>query len=161
MQTGVTEIISNLKWEPLERSRATQRLTFMYTSIHKLIAVDTESFQTKPTREGVSTRKHWLISFEKLLATKDCYYSLYPRVFPGWNCLLGHVRDAPTLGTFKDPLQKLAYCSVDYACMLHPSRGDHAVSNQNQNQKTTGKLPCIQDGPAKRERDTSHNMGMQ
>ena len=80
----------------------------MYKSIHKLIAVDTESYQTKPTREGVSTRKHSSISFEKPPATKDCYkYSLYPRTFPEWNCLPGHVRDAPHLGTFKDNLQSV------------------------------------------------------
>ena len=34
----------------------------MYNSVHKLIAVDTESYQTNPTREGVSTRKHSSIS---------------------------------------------------------------------------------------------------
>ena len=87
-QTSVTEMISHLKWELREHRIATQRLTSTYKSIHKLIAVDTESYQTKPTREGVSTRKHSVISFEKLPATKDWYkYSLYPRTFPEWNCL--------------------------------------------------------------------------
>ena len=75
-QASVTEMISHLKWEPLEHRRANQRLTLMYKSVHKLKAVDTE-----PTREGVSTRKHSSISFEKLPANKDCYtcykYSLY------------------------------------------------------------------------------------
>ena len=62
----------------LEHRRANQRLTLRYKSVHKLIAVDTELYQTKPTREGVSTRKHSSISFEKLPANKDCYkYSLY------------------------------------------------------------------------------------
>ena len=75
----------------------------MYKSVHKLIAVDTELYQTKPTREGVSTRKHSSISFEKLPANKDCYkYSLYPRTIAEWNCLPARVRDAPTIGTFKD-----------------------------------------------------------
>ena len=33
----------------------------------------------------------------------DCYkYSLYPRTFAEWNCLPARVRDAPTIGTFKD-----------------------------------------------------------
>ena len=102
-QASVTEMISHLKWEPLEHRRANQRLTLMYKSVHKLIAVDTELYQTKPTREGVSTRKHSSISFEKLPANKDCYkYSLYPRTFAEWNCLPARVRDAPTIGTFKD-----------------------------------------------------------
>ena len=96
-------MISHLKWEPLEHRRANQRLTLMYKSVHKLIAVDTELYQTKPTREGVSTRKHSSISFEKIPANKDCYkYSLYPRTFAEWNCLPARVRDAPTIGTFKD-----------------------------------------------------------
>ena len=29
-------------------------------------------------------------------------YSLYPRTFAEWNCLPARVRDAPTIGTFKD-----------------------------------------------------------
>ena len=86
--------------------KSKQRLTLMYKSVHKLIAVDTELYQTKPTREGVSTRKHSSISFEKLPANKDCYkYSLYPRTFAEWNCLPARVRDAPTIGTFKDKVK--------------------------------------------------------
>ena len=105
---SVTEMISHLKWEPLEHRRANQRLTFIYKSIHKLIAVDTEPYQTKPMREGISTRKHSSVSFIKPTINKDCYkYSLFPRTFAEWNCLPTQVRDAPTLGTFKNNLKSI------------------------------------------------------
>ena len=103
-----TPIMVYLKWQPLEHRRAAQRLTFLYKSIHNLIAVDTDQYQNRSSGVGVSTRIRSSLSFKKLSAVKDCYkHSLYPRTFPEWNFLPTHARNTPTLGAFKDTLQKL------------------------------------------------------
>ena len=107
-RSSVSEMISYLKWEPLEHRRAASRLTFLYKSIHKLISVNTDSYQTGSSDKGVSTRIRSSISFKKIPASKECYkHSLYPRTFSEWNCLPAHVRNSPTLGTFKTNIQRL------------------------------------------------------
>ena len=80
-KASVTDMISSLGWESLEHRRAAQRLTLIYKSINKLVAIDTDPYQSAPSR-GVSTRAHTSRSFVKLSSHKDCYkYSLFPRTF--------------------------------------------------------------------------------
>ena len=103
-KASVTDMISSLGWESLEHRRAAQRLTLIYKSINKLVAIDTDPYQSASSR-GVSTRAHTSSSFVKLSSHKDCYkYSLFPRTFAEWNCLPPSVRDAPTVNAFKSGL---------------------------------------------------------
>ena len=87
--------------------RAVQRLTLLYKPIHKLIAINTDSYQSTSSG-GVHTRKQSSISFDKLPASKDCYkYSLLTRTFSEWNCLPLDVRNAPSLDIFRSRLKQI------------------------------------------------------
>ena len=104
-RASVTEMLQHLKWESLQHRRATQRLSLIYKSVHKLVAVDTDPYLTKSIEDGVVTRKCASISFNKVTTAKDCYkYSLFPRSFAEWNCLASEVRNAPTIKSFKSKL---------------------------------------------------------
>ena len=106
-KASVTEMLRNLEWEPLEHRRAAQRLILIYKSVNKLVAINTDSYQTK-SREGVSTRSHTTTAFSKITANKDCYkFSLLPRTLAEWNCLPPDLRDAPTLAVFKSGIRSI------------------------------------------------------
>ena len=106
-KASVTDMISSLGWESLEHRRAAQRLTLIYKSVNKLVAIDTDPYQSVSSR-GVSTRAQGSSSFVKLSAHKDCYkYSLFPRTFAEWNCLPPSIRDAPTVSAFKTGLNSV------------------------------------------------------
>ena len=103
-RSSVSEMISYLKWQPLEHRRAAQRLTFLYKSIHNLIAVDTDHYQNRSSGVGVSTRIRSSVSFKKLSAVKDCYkHSLYPRTFPNGTFSLPMLEIPPPLEPLKIP----------------------------------------------------------
>ena len=103
---SVTKMLNKLEWEPLEHRRAAQRLTLLYKSVNKLIAIDTDSCQTKA--QGVATRKYAATAFVKPPVNKDCYkYSYFPRTFAEWNMLSPEIRNAPTLGTFKTRMKQI------------------------------------------------------
>ena len=107
-KASVTEMISSLGWESLEHRRAAQRLTLIYKSVNKLVAIDSDPYLSAPSR-GVSTRAHTSSSFVKLSSHKDCYkYSLFPRTFAEWNCLPPSIRDAPTVSAFKSGLNSVS-----------------------------------------------------
>ena len=141
-------MLRNLEWEPLEHRRAAQRLTLIYKSVNILLAINTDSYQTK-SREGVSNRSHTASAFPKKSADKDCYkFLIYPRTLAEWNCLPPELRDAPTLAIFKAGIrsinlgdvinkahyQNLSCCSVTTRRHVTSLRGDYALYHQNQNQ---------------------------
>ena len=111
-KASVTQMLTQLKWEPLEHRRASQRLTLIYKSVNKLMAVNTDSYQTKP-RSCASTRQLDSISFRKLQTAKDCYkYSLFPRTFAEWNCIPASIRSAPTVGQFKTGINHIKISDI-------------------------------------------------
>ena len=61
-------MLSQLEWEPLEHRRAAQRLTFLYKSVNKLVAVDTSHYQSKV--HGVTTRNKLPLHLSKYLCLK-------------------------------------------------------------------------------------------
>ena len=113
------------------------------------MAVNTDSYQTKP-RSCASTRQLDSISFRKLQTAKDCYkYSLFPRTFAEWNCIPASIRSEPTVGQFKtginhieigDIINKAHFIKIKRACSVIPRlhvyilNGIYAVAHQNQNQ---------------------------
>jgi len=80
---SVTEMLSKLKWEPLEHRRAIQRLILIYKSVNKLIAVDTDPYLSAAS--GVSTRKQKAVAFEKICTIKDRLLQIFaiPKNFCG------------------------------------------------------------------------------
>ena len=84
-EASVTEMISQLGWRSLQQRRADIRLTFLYKSIHGLVAVDLSNQLVPHTR---FTRHNHPLSF--LIPSETKLYiqqSYVPRTIVQWNAL--------------------------------------------------------------------------
>ena len=84
--SSVTDMMSDLKWAPLEVRRIRYRLVFFYKVIHHLVAIP----YSNPN------------SFRHIQTSKDCYkYSYFPRSITLWNQLPTTFTTADTVDGFK------------------------------------------------------------
>ena len=69
---SVSAMIAKLAWSSLENRRAATRLTLLYKSINKKVAIDVDSYIVQPG-QGVNTRRTCAVSCRRPYTTKDWY----------------------------------------------------------------------------------------
>ena len=95
-----------VKWGELEYSGGPCNVCF--TFVHKLVVIDTDSYQTKAHTGRVGIIQQAATAFIKPPANKDCYkFSFLPRLFAEWNKLPWNIPEAPTISIFKGKLQAM------------------------------------------------------
>ncbi len=100
-EDSVTDMLDELKWEPLDSRRVTARLIAIYKEVHKITPSNIQ-FQncTRSTRRNQGS---YIIATPPF--NKTCYqYSLYPRTIREWNLLPPNIREAPSVESFKSRL---------------------------------------------------------
>ena len=106
---SVTQMMKNLKWEPLANRRKKARLTTFYKLVNKEIAIPNASLQ-HTQRQTRNTNEN---TFLNISVRTDAYkHSFFPRTLRDWNCLPMDITDSPSLEAFKE--RTSAYFRCEY-----------------------------------------------
>jgi len=90
---SVSQLTSELGWQPLDQSRRNARLTLFYKSIHGANSIPVHHLQ-QPMRH---TRQCGTHTFTPLSSRTNAYkYSYFPRTVVDWNALPDSARSAPS-----------------------------------------------------------------
>ena len=101
-------MMQQLGWRPLEERRAIAKLTLLHKSVYHKVTIDTDHYQTRRGREGVSTRISSSIglSFVRPITKKDCYkFSFLPKTFAELNLLPAEIIETISVDSFKTKLK--------------------------------------------------------
>ena len=81
---SMTDILGQLKWEPLKKRRKDNRLILLYKGLKGKARIPTDDLIPK-TRNG---RNQYSLAFQIPSASKDVYkYSFFPKTIRDWNDL--------------------------------------------------------------------------
>ena len=98
--SSVTDMLNDLKWDPLQSRRQVNRLTLMYKSLHGQVAIPAKQLLTpvvRPTRHNNSQ------AFIRPRASKDCYKSsFFPATISEWNTLPESIINSTSPDSFKN-----------------------------------------------------------
>ena len=103
--SSVTEMLDQLKWEPLSTRRARDRLTLFYKATNGLIAIDTEGYlipASSRTRSSHDQKYMYLWS-----RTNYMKFTFFPRTIPLWNSLPASVVESTNAQDFKANLAQV------------------------------------------------------
>ena len=99
--TSVTELLSDLRWEPLSLRRKNTRLAMLFKATHGLSAVPLDGL-CRPVR---NTRSSKSTTFVRLPSRTDSYKnSFFPRTVADWNSLSDFARSRSSVDAFRDAL---------------------------------------------------------
>ncbi|KAJ8020894.1 hypothetical protein HOLleu_40607 [Holothuria leucospilota] len=99
---SVTNMLTDLKWEPLEERRTRLRLIAIYKEVHNFTPpiIQLQSNHSRTTRHNQGTHVIVPPPFSK----RSYQYSMYPRTAREWNFLPPNIRAAPDVCSFKSSL---------------------------------------------------------
>jgi hypothetical protein len=105
--SSVTELLTNLGWQPLAKRRADARLCLMYKIVNGLVAIPAHTYLIPFTR---SSRLHHNKAFQIPHSNSDYHLnSFFPRTIRLWNSLPSIVINTPNIESFKSCLQQTRY----------------------------------------------------
>ena len=106
-KSSVTEMLKELKWQPLKDRRRDQRLVFFHKIIYDLVAVPADNLLEVNKRPQ---RNHNSKSIKLATSNTDIYkYSFIPRTIRDWNSLPDSVVTCTKSEQFKSVLIKSCY----------------------------------------------------
>ena len=104
--SSVTEMMSNLGWDTLQKRRDLARLSMMYRIVHELVDIPVESYLIPLTS---MTRGHDS-RFHQIRTSNTIYqYSFFPRTIILWNQLPQTAVSQTTLEAFQNQLATLTF----------------------------------------------------
>ena len=111
-EASVTNMMTDLKWQPLQHRRTADRLIILYKITHYLVAIPSLPY-LQPSHGR--TRQHHPYMYTHYAPSTDIFkFSFFPRTIIQWNCLPASVVEAPTLESFKTTLQGVDISSLPY-----------------------------------------------
>ena len=103
--SGVTAMMMDLNWRPLDQRRIYNRLTMLYKDTYDLVAIPASQYLTRNTR--LSRHIH-PFSYRQIPTPK--HYFSQSQLFI-WNALPAHIPDLPTLTQFSSAVWQVIHVS--------------------------------------------------
>ncbi len=98
----VTNILSNLKWTPLETRRQNIRLSLLYKIVQNQVDISATPYLNPHTRQS---RHYHHLAYQIPTTSVDYHkFSFFPRTVITWNALPTSVVSADTILGFKSAL---------------------------------------------------------
>ena len=102
---SVTELLSELGWETLEKRRSNASLTMMFKIINNEVAININEHLERSTS---STRKEHSHQFRHISTNTDAYKnSFFPRTLKVWNKLSSDIVNSTSCDQFKSLITNL------------------------------------------------------
>jgi hypothetical protein len=97
--SSVTNMLSQLKWIPLQERRLNIRLCLFYKTVYGLVAIPSAQYLTPLVRQS----RHYNTMAYKIFSPNSDYYkySFFPRTVTAWNVLPDKTVKVSTLEAFK------------------------------------------------------------
>jgi len=110
---SVSQLTSELGWQPLDQRRRNARLTLFYKSIHCANSIPVHHLR-QPTRH---TRQRGTHTFTSLSSRTNVYKYLYfPRTVVDWNALPDSAHLAPSTDSFRAALHRISTSPSNSHC---------------------------------------------
>jgi len=105
--SSVSALLHQLYLEPLEERRRISRLTFLYTVLHKLVAVSPNHLDLiladRPARGTVTKQRLKILR----CSTSQFQKSFVPRTVTQWNTLLDSITSAASVSAFRSQMSSV------------------------------------------------------
>ena len=106
-RASVTDMLSTLKWQPLQKRRQAARLTMLYKVHNREVQVDASKLKLLADTGDRARRGHNQ-QFQRLSSHTQDYrmFSFLPRTIREWNELPSEVVTAPSVDSFRSRVTK-------------------------------------------------------